>query len=272
MINSNEKNRLPLIIFIVGGMVLLVAIFAFLFINNNVENNINNDKNNVNSSENQDDELDEDEIKDDTKRTFWFNTIDWNQPRPKEITYMYNEKVTLPIDLENIDPTKIKQGNALENDESTISPDNILNIIIENYFEDDSTTKDCYSNGWWYIISGYNLEKVFNTSLGEGYRNNFYELPLILEIINKIGLPSYVLMSQDDIEEVNSNFNKGILSYDFVYDYNEYVIQFNIMEMITDNNAYSVTIGGIRYYTKQSWEKTMHTESYFSTMEIIKKQ
>ena len=33
MINSNEKNRLPLIIFIVGGMVLLVAILGYGYVN-----------------------------------------------------------------------------------------------------------------------------------------------------------------------------------------------------------------------------------------------
>lgn len=240
-----------------------------------------------------------------TGKTFWINSMDWS--KKSDHIELFNDKISLPINLENLDvcsapysffPNGVDQTNAdtiqeilksttkiQDGGETRIStqikvvdgrwkdydevPDNIDDIYIKNYNETDSTTAECYNNGWWYITSQYNLDKVLGVDLtnNEEYMENWDESPLLDMAIDKLGSPTYIRIYGDS-EDLK--LNDGTIQYELVYEYEEYTITIIVMELImSENDSQMLTVGGISYYTKECWEKDKNETAM--SYEIIRK-
>ena len=240
-----------------------------------------------------------------TGKTFWINSMDWS--KKSDHIELFNDKISLPINLENLDvcsapysffPNGVDQTNAdtiqeilksttkiQDGGETRIStqikvvdgrwkdydevPDNIDDIYIKNYNETDSTIAECYNNGWWYITSQYNLDKVLGVDLtnNEEYMKNWDESPLLDMAIDKLGSPTYIRIYGDS-EDLK--LNDGTIQYELVYEYEEYTITIIVMELImSENDSQMLTVGGISYYTKECWEKDKNETAM--SYEIIRK-
>ena len=243
---------------------------------------------------------------DTTEKSFWFNSIEMS--KQNNVIELYNDKVELPIKLENLDvcsapysfwPNGVNQTNAETIQDilkSTIEinagretkistqtkyidgswkdydevPDNIEAIHIKNYTEEVLTIAECYNNGWWYITNLYKLEDVLGVDLTDNteYSKDLNESPLLDMAINKFGSPTYIRMSQN--YNKNLKLNEGTLVYDLVYEYSEYTIIFSVYELIMSEYDYHIIkFNGITYYTKECWEKEKNETA--NDIEIIRK-
>lgn len=303
MLNNNKKLNL-IVIAIIAIIIVVAVVFIFIPKDNNKQQTAS-ENNQTGVSEEETDDLNESTEKN-TGKTFWLNSIEWSKQNNK--IYLYNNKISLPIRLENLDvcsapysfwPDGVNQTNAdtiqdvlksttkinagRETKISTQSkfvdgswkdydevPDNIESIYIKNYTEAVSTTAECYNNGWWYITNQYNLDDVLGVDLTNNteYRKDWDESPLLDIAIDKFGSPTYIGMFKNYSE--NLKLNEGMIIYDLVYEYNEYTITFTVSEMImSEYDSQTIKFGGITYYTKECWEKEKNENA--DNIEIIKK-
>jgi len=292
-----QNKGISLIVIIIIIAVIIVGAIVCVFAVKDGKNKQEIDKNNNTdiSTENTNTLIENNEnIEESTKKVFWINSKKGSQQKEKFGFTLYNDKISLPIKLENLDvcsapysffPNEINQTNAdaiqeilkstikiKAGNETKIStqkkfvdgswknydeqPDNIENIIIKNYNDADATIAECYNNGWWYIQNQYSLDDVLGLDMTKNveYRENWDESPLLDIIVEKNGFPTYVRMSSAYSENLKSN--EGGILYELIYKYDEYVIVFAVSEMImSEYDSYMITVGGPIYYTKESWEK-----------------
>ena len=297
-----------IIIAIITIIIIITGVVIFIF--SNKKENTNNNEIYGDNKQNQTEQLNTTtEKNDDTKseKTFWINSVQLPEQNLNANFKLYNDKISLPINLENLDvcsapysffPNGLNQTNAdtiqeilksttkiQDGGETKIStqtkfvdgswkdydevPDNIGWIYIKNYNETDSTTAECYNNGWWYITSQYNLDKVLGVDLtnNEEYMENWDESPLLDMAIDKLGSPTYIRIYGDS-EDLK--LNDGTIQYELVYEYEEYTITIIVMELImSENDSQMLTVGGISYYTKECWEKDKNETAM--SYEIIRK-
>lgn len=307
MKNDKGISRIALILIIVLILVIGTVTVVFIINKNNktgeeTKTEIPNKTQDVEKSDGTSDEV----IQETTGKTFWLNSIEWSKQNNN--IDLYNNKISLPIKLENLDvcsapysfwPDGVNQTNAetiqdiLKSTteinagrETQIStqrkyvdgswkdydevPDNIESIYIKNYTEAVSTTAECYNNGWWYITNKYNLDDVLGVDLTNNteYRKDWDESPLLDMAIDKFGSPTYIGMLKNYSDNLKSN--EGMIIYDLVYEYNEYTITFSVSEMImSEYDSQTIKFGRITYYTKECWEKEKNETA--DNIEIIKK-
>ena len=284
-----------IIIAIITIIIIITGVVIFIFANK--KENINNNEIYANNKQDQIEQLNtvtEENEETKSEKTFWINSVQLPEQNLNANFRLYNDKISLPIKLENLDicsapysfwPNGTNQTNANTIQEILASktkinsksetkvvtqtkfldgswkdydevPDNIGDILINNYNDNSTTIEECYNNGWWYILNQYDLDDIFGIDISNNseYHKEWYEIPVVEKIIDKIGGPTYIRMNKTSSENLNTN--QGIISYDLVYEYNEFTFIIPIMEMITNGNDNLVTkCSGMIYYTKQSWEK-----------------
>ena len=307
MKNDKGISRIALILIIVS--ILVIGAITVVFIinkDNKTGEETKTELPNKTQNEKENDSTSDEIIQDTTGKTFWLNSIKWSKQNNN--IDLYNNKISLPIRLENLDicsapysfwPDGVNQTNAetiqdiLKSTtkinagrETKIStqrkfvdgswrdydevPDNIESIYIKNYTEAVSTTAECYNNGWWYITNQYNLDDVLGVDLTNNteYRKDWDESPLLDMAVNKFGAPTYINMFKTYSE--NLKLNEGMIIYDLVYEYSEYTITLTVSEMImSEYDSQTIKFGGITYYTKECWEKEKNEID--NNIEIIRK-
>ena len=308
MKNDKGISRIALILIIVS--ILVIGAVAVVFIinkDNKTGEETKTELPNKTQNEKENDSTSDEIIQDTTGKTFWLNSIKWSKQNNN--IDLYNNKISLPIRLENLDicsapysfwPDGVNQTNAetiqdiLKSTtkinagrETKIStqrkfvdgswkdydevPDNIERIHIKNYTKEFSTTAECYNNGWWYITN----------------QNNFANaLGLDLTTNNTVGIKAWdktpllnmavnklgapTYINMFKTYSENLKLNEGMIIYDLVYEYSEYTITLTVSEMImSEYDSQTIKFGGITYYTKECWEKEKNEID--NNIEIIRK-
>lgn len=292
-----QNKGISLIVLILIIAVIIVGAIVCVFALKDGKNKQEVDENNNTeiSTENTNTSIENNEnIEEATKKVFWLNSIKGAKQKDNFSLTLFNDKISLPIKLENLDvcsapysffPNRVNQTNAdaiqeilkstikiKAGNETKIStqkkfvdgswknydeePDNIENIIIKNYSDADATIAECYNNGWWYIQNQYSLDDALRLDMTKNteYRDDWNELPIIDIVIEKAGLPTCFRMHSADNKNLKSN--DGVIMYELIYEYDEYVIVFAVSEVIiSENNSYLSKVGGPIYYTKECWQK-----------------
>ena len=302
MKNDKRISRIALILIIVS-ILIIGAVTVVLIINNDNKTGTHNNTQDIEESDGTSDEV----IPETTGKTFWLNSIEWSKQNNN--INLYNDKISLPIKLENLDvcsapysfwpnglnqtnaetiqdilksTTKIKAGSETEIATQTKFvdgswkdydevPDNIERIHIKNYTKEASTTAECYNNGWWYITN----------------QNNFANaLGLDLTTNNTVGIKAWDKTPLLDMAvnklgaptyirilkstSKNLELNEDAIMYDLVYEYNEYVIILPVTESIqSEKDIQTLSLAGLTYYTKECWEE--ENKETADDYEIIRK-
>ncbi len=247
-------------------------------------------------------EENEQELTDDTTDTsadeqtdgmiYWIKTAQWNEEAEGFTGCLFNEGLTLPINLENIDTICapyyywtggygganaetmqdiLSNTDLFESDtpiatqsafydgwiDSDKEPDNITKMYLVNYNEDEGlTTQQCYDNGWWYIEAIYNLGDVLDIEITDiNYSSGKNEIPLFDAIAEKYGPPSYI-MGWSTLERINAN--DGALYIELVYEYDDYVVGIELSDHImADYDTHITKLQGVFYYARDCWNKEL---------------
>ena len=222
----------------------------------------------------------------------WIKTVKWNEDAEGFTECLFNEGLTLPINLENIDTicapyyywtggygganaetmqNILSNTDLFESDtpiatqtsfydgwiDSDKEPDNITKMYLVNYNEDERlTTQQCYDNGWWYIEAIYNLEDVLGIEItDENYSSDRNAISAFDKIAEKYGPPSYI-MGWDTLESIN--VNDGALYIELVYEYDDYVVDIFLSDHImVEYNTQLTQLQGVYYYSKECWNKEL---------------
>ena len=223
---------------------------------------------------------------------YWIKTAQWNEEAEGFTGCLFNEGLTLPINLENIDTICapyyywtggygganaetmqdiLSNTDLFESDtpiatqsafydgwiDSDKEPDNITKMYLVNYNEDEGlTTQQCYDNGWWYIEAIYNLGDVLDIEITDiNYSSGKNEIPLFDAIAEKYGPPSYI-MGWSTLERINAN--DGALYIELVYEYDDYVVGIELSDHImADYDTHITKLQGVFYYAKECWNKEL---------------
>ncbi len=193
--------------------------------------------------------------------THWIKTAEWNEDAEGFTEFLYSEEYTLPISLEKLqiyDPARRVYADS----DYECFPDssNIEELYIVNYSSEDMTAQQCCDNNWWYLETYWSNKTaelgIDMEQLSSDYWDDHYEAPLLDIVAEKYGAPSYILMS--DAFKNNIDHNDGVLAYQLVYEYDEYVISLFIMDHImAEYDTHNVQLDGLYYYTPECWEKDM---------------
>ena len=223
---------------------------------------------------------------------YWIKTAQWNEEAEGFTGCLFNEGLTLPINLENIDTICapyyywtggygganaetmqdiLSNTDLFESDtpiatqsafydgwiDSDKEPDNITKMYLVNYNEDEGlTTQQCYDNGWWYIEAIYNLGDVLDIEITDiNYSSGKNEIPLFDAIAEKYGPPSYI-MGWSTLERINAN--DGALYIELVYEYDDYVVGIELSDHImADYDTHITKLQGVFYYARECWNKEL---------------
>lgn len=287
--NKSKKKNLHLIITICIVVLVIVGIVTyFITSNKNIqinEGNTNDKQNSTNENTNSD-----------IAKT-WLGKIEKSEL--KEPTYLYNSGFVLPITLKNIekveqsfkfwidgvttsasyginitdinkitsDTTKFKSEVEVTTSETNT---NLPDLYSINYSNDYITVSDSFNNNWWHLEEytsdiGNNPSKVFGLENEyDVWDNNTMNSPVLEVIINKIGSPTCALFRYGNVD------SDGWAFYYLAWEFKNYTIAIHVTETRNfSENYYSVyKLGGVQYYTPESWDYMKKSEEILSIYEF----
>lgn len=129
----------------------------------------------------------------------------------------------------------------------------ISSFIIKNYSDKKITAQEGIKKGWWYV-GKESQNTLTKADIGLNDINadfNESEQKLIMsKIADSLGKPSYIYVYMDSEDGSNKN-----LSYNVIYEYDDYTIDINVFEYInTNSDNYRMVISYLNYYKKEAWD------------------
>lgn len=221
--------------------------------------------------------------------TFWINKQNWNGLKGTYDGTLLTKKLKAPLKLSEIDelgrpyfwflngyegqnaetlseilesdeiqgssnPTKIGVQSSF--DETWVEFEGeklgLVSIQVFNYAEEDLSIKECYEKNWWFAELNYEA-----LGISPDVKSQDYQIERADAIVQLLGAPTYILDTFSSFESACKE-NEGSIYYCLVYDFDEYVIVFDMSENVfNEYNTQFLKIDEIKYYTKESWEKEL---------------
>ena len=143
----------------------------------------------------------------------------------------------------------------------------IYQIFLMNLSDNDAIScKECYENNWWSIDSNdfeVAIIKMLNLSFDGTYRRGEDESAILNAIVDKFGIPHKILIDDGNLAVYRDN--DGFLFYDFIYEFDDCVLQIGVMETIILGETYSFNYNDVvysRYYPTECWNKVCEKYDY----------
>lgn len=111
---------------------------------------------------------------------------------------------------------------------------------------------DCYAAGWWYIEAD---PEALNLDF-DPPTEHFFNDTQMEALWDRLGAPDYVAAQDSGLLRSGLRQNSGSLSYEMVYEYNDFVLTVGVEEAILTESSrkqHTLMLTGVRFYTPECW-------------------
>lgn len=245
------KNKgitvMSLVIIIITIIFVLGVISAILFINNN-DNNTKSNSTNIENTMNNKVEVNKEENK---EKKFWIeNYKSWGEQKENCTLKLFDDKITIPYELENLDSFAKKydyfpdgRGSSSEQNVKTISEvmnltnkissdasiyigygeykekydkySKLIQMEVKNFAEEDLTIQECFNRNWWEIASEYSDDLGLDVEVSNNEASKLFD-----KAIEILGGPKHIyIINRSEVDDKES------INYVLSYEYGDYVLE-----------------------------------------------
>lgn len=154
-------------------------------------------------------------------------------------------------------------------DETVFKAENYLSqVVFPNFSDKEMTASEMYEKNWWYIESNEYTAPELALQLGTDavYDDNTANAEFYRDMIKQLGQPSRIIPVYGSLEYGDG---KSMSSYYLlVYEYEDYVLEIFVCEMILEKvELHTTKIAGLKYYPRECWDEYCRNDETFLTGE-----
>lgn len=229
---------------------------------------------------------------------FWVdNHKNWGEQKENLNLKLFDGKFTAPIDLRIADNFikqvsyypdglgKTKKANNINevlNLETLIRSDasiwldygeffeeygsynDSIKLTLENFYESETSIKECFDNNWWCITTSSIQDGLGITTDDKEYNSSWDSCPLLDKVISILGGPKHIYTYLKSDGEYKN------ITYGLYYEYSEFSMQIYVMELYAGKN-YRCEVSEVRYGPNEYWkEEIKNRQKSYSDFEIMK--